>query len=236
MQMGSNEFFYRNLGLPFEYDVSFVGQKYADRGDIFKELVDSQINAHAFGPKWLDEDAIGNHSFMDMVDKIYTINSKNGIRYTSKYILKKIQKKIRDRGHDSSLLGHIGGVLSDQQIVEVFNKSKINLGFSTVYLEGREGGESLDHLRLRDFEIPMSGGFYLTKYSEEIEKYFDVGKEIACYSSRDDLIDKCNFYLKNSTAREKIRLAGLDRSRKCHTWEQRFNQLFSAPKILDLIT
>lgn len=236
MQMGSNEFFYKDLGLQFQYDVTFVGQKYADRGDILMDLIDSEIDAYAFGPKWSEFQAIGNHSLKDMVDKIITITAKNGIQYTSHYLFNKIQKKFQDRSQASSLLGHVGGMLSDEQMVQVFNKSKINLGFTTVYLGGREGGVKLDHLRLRDFEIPMSGGFYLTKYSEEIENYFDVGREIECYSCQDDLIEKCKFYLKNSSAREKIRLAGLERSRNCHTWNKRFDKLFAAPKIQELIS
>ena len=81
-------------------------------------------------------------------------------------------------------------------------------------------------IRLRDFEVPMSGGFYLVEYMEELEEFFEIGKEIACYNGPEDLVEKVKHYLKHDTEREKIRRAGYERSLRDHTWQERFEAAF----------
>jgi len=79
---------------------------------------------------------------------------------------------------------------------------------------------------LRDFEVPMSGGFYLVEYMEELEDFFDIGKEIVCYSGPEELAAKIDYYLQNEDEREAIALAGLQRCRRDHTWKRRFENVF----------
>jgi spore maturation protein CgeB len=79
---------------------------------------------------------------------------------------------------------------------------------------------------LRDFEVPMSGGFYLVEYMEELEEFFDIGKEIVCYSDPQDLADKIRYYLEHEDQREEIRKAGYERAVRNHTWHKRFEMAF----------
>ena len=37
-------------------------------------------------------------------------------------------------------------------------------------------------MRLRDFEVPMSGGFYLVEAMEELADFFVPGREIETYA------------------------------------------------------
>lgn len=55
-------------------------------------------------------------------------------------------------------------------------------------------------LHLRTFEIPMCGGIEFTTYNDELASYFEEGKEIVFYKSKEEMIDKVRFYLseKNS--------------------------------------
>jgi spore maturation protein CgeB len=88
---------------------------------------------------------------------------------------------------------------------------------------------------LRDFEVPMSGGFYLTRYTPELEDYFAVGLEVECYRDISELIDKSRYYLAHSNERERIRLAGHLRSKTSHTWEHRFAKLFGSETMKALL-
>ncbi len=236
MQMAANPEFYKPAEAPYQFDTSFVGQRYADRGRIVASLVRANINVQAFGPRWSnDGEMVGNVSFSDRMDKLLTLLRKNGGSYVIKLIAQKLKKQESDREEDAILDGHVNGIVDDAKMIEIFGHSRVNLGFATVYAGGHEGGEELYHLRLRDFEIPMSGGFYLTRYTHELETYFKIGEEIECYKTTDELIDKCRFYLKNEGKRDSIRRAGLLRSRTCHTWKNRFNQLFADPLVAGLI-
>jgi spore maturation protein CgeB len=124
--------------------------------------------------------------------------------------------------------GHlIGGVLSDEDLVRTFNRIKVNLGFAACWID-QNSQERITQVRLRDFEVPMSGGFYLTEYQEELEEFFDIGSEIVCYRSKEDLLEKIRFYVKRPDLRNQIREAGRRRCLSDHTWERRFEVVFKA--------
>jgi spore maturation protein CgeB len=71
----------------------------------------------------------------------------------------------------------------------------------------------------------MSGGFYLTEYQEEIETFYDIDREIVCYRTKEELLDKIRFYLRHPTKRAQIREAGRRRCLSQHTWAKRFEKV-----------
>jgi len=83
-------------------------------------------------------------------------------------------------------------------------------------------------IHLRTFEISMSGGLQLSRFSEELAGYFDNDKEILLYSSEEEMISKTKFYLK--PARENhvraMKHAARKRSQSDHTWVKRFEEVF----------
>ncbi|WP_319526227.1 glycosyltransferase [uncultured Desulfosarcina sp.] len=120
-----------------------------------------------------------------------------------------------------------GGPLSTDEMVKMYSRSKINLGFGGVV-----GLNKTFCLKGRDFEIPMSGGFYLTEHNEELEKCFLAGVEIATYQNFDDLVEKIKFYLNNDEERGRIRRKGYETAVRKHTWESRFEKIFSVLGVL----
>ena len=88
------------------------------------------------------------------------------------------------------------------------------------------GAERILQVRLRDFEAPMSGAFYLVEQMEELKDFFRIGQEIVCYTDRADLVEKCAYYLAHDEERERIRAAGYVRALQDHTWQRRFNDVF----------
>ncbi|MBU2027828.1 MAG: glycosyltransferase [Proteobacteria bacterium] len=123
--------------------------------------------------------------------------------------------------------GWPGGPLSTEEMVRIYSRSRINLGFG-----GVEGHEETYCLKGRDFEIPMSGGLYLTEHHPEMETVYDLGKEIVTYRGFDELVAKIRHLLANPDEAEAIRQAGFRRARKEHTWEMRFERVFTLMNLI----
>lgn len=119
-----------------------------------------------------------------------------------------------------------GGVLSDAALIRMYSRSKINLGFSNCG-DTHLDAEPVKQIRLRDFEVPMSGGFYMVEAMQELEDFFEVGREIVCYTDTRDLVEKIRYYLRHDAEREAIRAAGHERCRRDHTWHRRFERVFA---------
>jgi len=118
--------------------------------------------------------------------------------------------------------GWPNGPLSTEDMVRMYSKSKINLGFG-----GVAGHKDTYCLKGRDFEIPMSGGLYLTEYSPELEEVFEIGKEMLTYRTFDELVKKIQYLLDHPDKAEAIRKAGYRRAVSEHTWEMRFEKMFT---------
>jgi spore maturation protein CgeB len=123
--------------------------------------------------------------------------------------------------------GWPNGPLSTEGMVRLYAKSRINLGFGGV--EGHEGAYCL---KGRDFEIPMSGGLYLTEYHPELERMYDLGKEIVTYRGFDDLLTNIRHLLSDPQRAEAIRQAGFRRARRDHGWEMRFDRVFTLMNLI----
>ena len=118
--------------------------------------------------------------------------------------------------------GWQGGSLSTEEMVRVYSRSRINLGFG-----GVDGCQETYCLKGRDFEIPMSGGLYLTERHPELETVYDLGREIVAYQDFDDLVGKIRHLLDHTEEAESIRQAGFSRARRDHTWEMRFDKILT---------
>ena len=130
---------------------------------------------------------------------------------------------LKDRGIHVEAFGYgwPNGPLPTEDMIRMYSKSKINLGFG-----GVAGHQDTYCLKGRDFEITMSGGLYLTEHNPELEKVYDVGKEIITYTSFDDLVAKISYLLSNPEEAERIRKRGFQRAHTEHTWEMRFEKIF----------
>ncbi|SLM46427.1 conserved protein of unknown function [Nitrospira japonica] len=117
---------------------------------------------------------------------------------------------------------------TDEALPAIFRSSKINLGFSDTGWHGNDAVVPSRNLqcRLRDFEVPMAGGFYLVQEAPDHAEYFKPGEEIETWSEPEELIDKLSYYSSNIAAAERIREAGHRRAMSSHTWRHRFDRLF----------
>jgi spore maturation protein CgeB len=61
---------------------------------------------------------------------------------------------------------------------------------------------------MRTFEVPACGGFLLSVKTEEAASFFEEDKEMAYFSTPEELKKKIDFYLKNEKIRKEIAVAG----------------------------
>lgn len=117
--------------------------------------------------------------------------------------------------------GWPSGGISTQEMVEVYARSHICLGFSGIGYSMREFC-----LKGRDFEVPMSGTVYLTCEQPDLNLVYKVDQEVLAYDSREQCLEQIRRLLKDPGQCEQIRKAARARSLREHTWEQRFDMLF----------
>lgn len=81
---------------------------------------------------------------------------------------------------------------------------------------------------LRTFEVPMAGGIQICRYFDELNDYFEDGKEIIMYKTDEELVEKTNYILTKATEAEIIKMkeAARRRSESEHTWMNRFKTAF----------
>ena len=157
---------FRKMDAPYEYDVSFVGTKVADREELITAIEASELSIQKFGGGW--------NRFLPL-----------------------------------------------EEMVQVFNASKINLNFAAD-VRNRD----VKTLKARVFEICMCGGFLLTEYTEGLEDYFVLDKEVVCFREPEEARSKIKYYLSHDDEREQIASRGRERCLKEHTWLIRLNSVF----------
>ena len=103
----------------------------------------------------------------------------------------------------------------------VFRGTQINLGigFASPSL-------SLTTVKGRDFECVGVGACYLTTYNWELPLHYELGKEILCYRSIEELVEMYSYYRRRPDECLKIAQAAWRRCTAEHTWELRFRRIF----------
>jgi len=74
---------------------------------------------------------------------------------------------------------------------------------------------------MRIFEVTGCGSFLLTEHFENLNNFFEIGKEIETFHNEKDLIDKIRYYLEHPEQREIIAQKGKERCLKQYSMENR---------------
>ncbi len=199
-QEAANPSFYRDLSVQPDTDISFVGQGYGNRPLAMLYLLNQGLTPQIYGSRWTNQDSPE---------------------------LRLLHRGLYSRNTEPRHFFH--GIISDDEVVKVFNRSKINLGFNVCGWTHLD--DTIRQVRLRDFEVPMTGGFYLAEHMDELGEFFEIGKEVVTYTSWEELADKAHYYLKHETEREQIRRAGQRRALRDHTWQHRFEELLKTLRL-----
>jgi len=223
--MAANPDYYRPLDVLRTIDASFVGGNYGIRANYIGHLLESNVDVHAFGRSW---SRISKNPFRTYL-KLQLIRLQKSTALT-------LERKTRysvllnDLRFRLSLIkkypANLHLPVSDERMISLFSESKISLGFLEVRDRNLPEGEIKRHLHLREFEAPMSGACYCTGYLQELEEFYEPGREIITYRSKEELLDKVSYYLRHPGQAEKIRQAGRERALSEHTYQKRYQSLF----------
>lgn len=118
--------------------------------------------------------------------------------------------------------GWPNGPLSASEMIRLYSRSRINLGFAGVGYSRR-----LMCLKGRDFEVPMSGGLYLTQDNPELQLVYNVGREVLTHRNEKDCARVIRSLLAEPERAAAIRSAGRNRALRDHTYEARWADIFS---------
>ena len=116
--------------------------------------------------------------------------------------------------------GWPGGRLSVEEMMRLYSSSRINLGHG-----GMLHSHRIRTLKGRDFEVPMSGGLYVTTFDPDLAACFEDGREIVFYEGPRDCELHVRELLSDRELAASIRRRGRARALRDHTWQRRIGQL-----------
>jgi len=113
-----------------------------------------------------------------------------------------------------------------EEYVKIFCGTEINLNLhSSTERDGVDPGG--DFINPRTFELASCGAFQLVDRRKLLPSVFEEDKEVVCFSDRQELIEKIEYYLANPEARSRIALAARERVLRDHTYTQRIREMMS---------
>lgn len=233
-------------------DISFVGSLYNEKNpmnsitlsDFNQGYIDGLLEAQriVYGSFFIEK-AIPNSlvneivpkepvdflsGFVEPIKKYIAANEYLGSQLTVNdrlYVLNMLSKSFNVSLYtqsDYSNLPNIcykGSANTFTEMPKIFNLSKINLNLTMRPISSG--------IPLRVFDVLGCKGFLITNYQDELYEHFEVGKDLEVFSSTDELLDKCNFYLTHDDLRESIAINGYNKIKQLHTTEIRISQLLS---------
>ncbi len=132
-------------------------------------------------------------------------------------------QRLRDAGYKVECFGHgwPNGPIDADRMRQIIRDSRVSLNFSEA---GRGNGRQI---KARVFEVPGAGGLLLTEYAPHLERYFDIGREIACFREDSDLPDAVGGLLRDAAARDAMAMAGHQRVVREHVYEKRLAEVLA---------
>ena len=168
------------------------------------------------------------------LDKIYDVSFVGGYSPLRKWVIRLLEKEgikvnVFGRGW-----GKKGKWISQEEMIDVFNRSKINLNLSNaIYNDARFLIWSLhslenvkqvlllkkhkEQVKGRHYEINACGGFQLSYYIPGLNMVYEIDKEIAVYESIENIAPIVKFFLEAEGLRNTIAENGYKRSVKEHS-------------------
>ena len=216
-----------NIGMDDKH--SFIGKLYHFNNGTYglKNAVDYHLSASIDAVDWFRKSGILSDYFPEASCQEIFYPIENHIKKYQVGIVGGaygIRKKIHDQlvAHDVQVIayGHGWplGRLENEKVNEFYNSCEIVLGVGGI-------GHCLRFcsLKLRDYDVPMSGSFYLTSFCKDLESEYVFGKEIIGYQNLKDLVKKTKLYLKNDKERKLIARRGYERAKNSHNYNKRIN-------------
>jgi spore maturation protein CgeB len=215
---------------PASMDVSFVGTPTPFRSRALRALVESGIQLSIYGKYWQENRvALPERTIEKTINDAWYYGlprlRSEGVSGVATLLRERFGPSGRDERSASLPRSCLRGFAADADLSHIFSASRINLGFTRMVGDdtARNG---FCQVKLRDFEVPLAGGFYLVEKAPDHEALFELGKEIETWTTFEELVEKTRYFLDHETERQAIAVAGQRRALRDHTWRARFEMLF----------
>jgi len=119
--------------------------------------------------------------------------------------------------------GWPNGFIPFTKMADVLGRSKIGISFSG-------GADGKTQVKLRPFEICACNTLCLCEKCEGLKTFYEEGREIIFFESKQELKDKIDYYLSNEDERKEIANNAAMRSWNEHTWQHRLGEIFKQIK------
>lgn len=235
---------------PYLYDISFIGSLYTEQHNFFERmttlsdytkgyldaLMAAQMKVQGYNfiqeslspimedlykalPMEPNPDGVETKEYLYAQ---YVINRKiTGLERVQLLTAIASRRPLDLFTHDQSFsvanLRNHGTVDYYTQMPLIFKRSRINLNIS---LRSIKSG-----IPLRAFDIMGSGGFLLSNYQADFLDDFVPGEDFVYYESKEDLLQKIDYYLQEEEEREAIAKSGHDKVASAHTYRHRVREM-----------
>jgi spore maturation protein CgeB len=221
--------------IPFE-GVLYLGSPWLYRRQVLTDLAQQSIPLQIYGHNWLRTEA-------DPANAQPLTKNLHDLRY---YLWPRIRQETRSElweivqrrlkpllpaGISTDLPdGCIKGTYASDAFLGLVQGAAINLGFT--HFQGIPGslGERRQ-VRLREFEIPMARGFYLTQDCIQLRELFPIGEALVAWDNVADLQDKIQYFLSHPFERQALVKEIETYCLQHHTWANRFQRLLKDLKL-----
>ena len=242
---------YRKSKWANKTDIAFVGSLYTEKNPFFSRIegVDDHTRGYIEGLMAAQKQIYGSNFIQDMltkdiVDKLYeqlpmnpdpegvetkeylyaqyVINREITARERLEFVIdisKKFGMDLYSHDEKLSIPGcHNHGIVDYYDMAPyIFKNVKINLNIS---LRSIATG-----IPLRCFDIIGAGGFLLTNYQADFDDCFVAGEDYVYYDSKQDMLDKIEYYLQHDEERNAIAQHGMQTALLNHSFNQRVEEM-----------
>ena len=235
----------------FDSEISFVGSMYNEKHNLFERLTSldpytkgyldaiMQAQLKVYGVNFIEELLTSN--ILDDLKKSVPYNpNKDGIEtpayiYANYFIARKMAQMERhdllqaiSGKHAVKLYTHnptpelpkvqnMGAIDFYDNMPYVFKCSKINLNIS---LRSIKNG-----IPLRCMDILGAGGFLLSNFQSDFLEHFVPDEDFVYFDSKEDLLQKCDYYLEHDDKRKEIAQRGYEKVKEFHNYETRLKEI-----------
>ena len=238
---GANTLFQPYAANPFVYrqhsgaeinSLCFIGSCYGVRKEKIEYLISNNLDIKLYGGNYdINVNTPFTNSLLSLSDSFSSVASLSkfsiGRRCLKAALLKSFFCREKAPSSDFQNLISRSNSLTFDEMSQCYSRHSLSLCVTELwntYLLKRP----IHKLHLRTFEVPMSGGLQISSRCNELSNYYEEDVEAIYYSSGEEMIDKCHFYLndENALIRQKIKAAARARSLRDHTWKHRFDNAF----------
>ncbi len=235
----------------FDSGISFVGSMYNEKHNLFERLTDlspytsgyldaiMQAQLNVYGVNFIEE-LLTSNILADLQKSVPYKPNKDGIEtpayiYASYFIARRMAQMERhdlleavSEKHVVKLYTHnptpelpnvrnMGAIDFYDNMPYVFKCSKINLNIS---LRSIKNG-----IPLRCMDILGAGGFLLSNFQADFLEHFIPDEDFVYFESKEDLLQKCDYYLEHEDKRKEIAHNGYEKAKQFHNYETRLQEI-----------